>query len=184
MDQLLQCTHLKNGKTCKFKGRSDNYRRHVNEVHLKKLRACEYCGKKMTQTALSRHKKATCSLKNDQTSETNIASNEIIGRNLSQPPSTSTISTDIVEEKEYSIEAKIKLLTLNDGTKTLVPLNIDLIIDDFIVTFTASCSGKLEKNVECITADVICETDHGNSVLKNDILLTPVDSPIEDGKLI
>lgn len=186
---VFQCTYFKNGKPCKFAGRKDNLKRHVTEVHLKQLRTCEVCGEKMTKSGLNRHLQyqhgisvETSPLPSDQCCELNNIPSENIDGNQSP--------TSIVEQIEYTIEAKIKLLTLKDGTKTIVPFKANVIIDNLIVDITASCSGKLqterssEHAVEADLSGINQQVDVESAVLKNDVLLTPVDSPVENGKLI
>lgn len=53
-DRIYKCHY----KGCTFNGkRSDLLKVHINEVHEKKLKTCINCGKNMTSSSLSRHKR-------------------------------------------------------------------------------------------------------------------------------
>lgn len=70
--------------------RSDNFKRHIQEKHLKKLKVCVICNATLTASALSRHKKFHCS------KEKAVVQSDQIPIGMTTPPSEpSTPSPDL-----------------------------------------------------------------------------------------
>lgn len=115
--QLSEWFDFKEGvykcKVCTIKvfenNRPDNCQRHVNEKHLKKLKECE-CGRKMTASSLSRHRKKHCTKRNKGIAQAPPTFPET-------PPESPTDRANGIHE--YLVNIKVKFETKPDGTKTV-----------------------------------------------------------------
>lgn len=81
MDEIESLCIKVNGKfackKCKHcTNRYDNLKRHIEEKHLKIKVTCE-CGKTMTKSALSRHKRSTCN-RMKQSDESHVIEEHIV----------------------------------------------------------------------------------------------------------
>lgn len=95
---------LQNGacKFCKKVMRTDNLKRHIVETHEGKLKKCE-CGKSMCSTSIYRHKMNSCPLRQaikNEDSSVPICSND----------------SEIVEEQEFQIKTKVRVVKYQDGS--------------------------------------------------------------------
>lgn len=103
MDEIASLYTKKNGKfacnTCNIEmNRYDNIKRHIEEKHLKIKVTCE-CGKTMTKSAMSRHKRSTCSVHCKQ---------------------SDTIPTAIVSVEDYIVDSfKVQLIKSSDGSVSI-----------------------------------------------------------------
>lgn len=92
-------------------------KRHIDEHHLKILRACE-CGKMMTQSALIRHKKESCEMninRIDEKTETKQGKKRA-HHEVDQPESVSDMSTqEVVNVESFQIVTNVQLLTMKNG---------------------------------------------------------------------
>lgn len=116
--------------------RIDNCTRHVNEKHLKQKKQCHDCGKKMTSSALSRHKKKHCLKRNNLS---------IVPAHVDETlPETPPESPTLLDVKEYSVNIKVKFQTAADGT-TIISYD-DISIGGLIFSLIPkSVEGKLIK---------------------------------------
>lgn len=107
-DEVFKCT------LCSYKdSRRDNFNRHKREKHLKILSQCNLCGKKMTATSISRHRKKAC-------------------MNGVRPIVASTSSFDtndstyVVNSVEHQIQTVVKVDTLSNGRTVISSEEIQL----------------------------------------------------------
>lgn len=99
MDRIASlCTKVNENfacKKCKYQSkRYDNLKRHIEEKHLKIKVYCK-CGKMMTKSALSRHRRMNCSIPSKQ-SELTAAS--------------------VVSIEKYTVSLNIEVSKLSDGS--------------------------------------------------------------------
>lgn len=98
-----------------------------------------------------------------------------LANTLSQPQYASPIG--IVAVEEIMFEAKLQLLTLEDGTKTVVPFEENVNIDELLIKVTAVQAGTVESNT------YPPQEQDFDQLIGNDVMLTPADSPV-DGKML
>lgn len=150
-DKFEKFVYKCNYEFCSFKtNRPDGFKLHVDETHKKILKSCENCGKAMTSSSLSRHKRnKTCIQKDitvttDQICEMPIA---LINENVN----AQQVQNDgILEVKEVKIETTFSLVTHTNGNVTLVHDGIDF--GDFkLYLTTQNPNGKSVLNFFKIT---------------------------------
>ena len=117
---------------CAFKAkRSDQLKVHIDEVHEKKLKICKNCGKAMTSSSLSRHKRNNiCANKNDP----------------------SLHAAHIVDEQKVkvSIETEVNVQFHSDGTVTVGHEGVNIGNLTLYLTTTKPCEFFFLKMVEDI----------------------------------
>lgn len=90
--------------SCSFKSkRSDGLKVHINETHKKILKQCAKCGKTMTSSSLSRHKRNNCKPREN-------VSNDVI---------------EVMSVDEFKIEANVSVLTHSDGHISIIQPKIE-----------------------------------------------------------
>lgn len=108
---------MKKCPICKKVMRFDNLKRHIDETHEKKLKKCE-CGKYMCSTSIKRHKENSCRLRNANNKNEDFVpecnSNDY--DNVCNDDSNACNDGEIVEEQEFKIETKLRLVKYRDGS--------------------------------------------------------------------
>lgn len=94
-------------KYCEKVMRTDNLKVHIEETHEKKLKKCDLCGESMRSTSIFRHKQFTC-----------LALQNSIKNIDGLVPACSNVSNDseVVEEQEFQINTKVRLVKYRDGS--------------------------------------------------------------------
>lgn len=133
----FDCNWIEDGIKCLYKtDRIDNLDRHIREVHKKLKEICD-CGKSVNRSNIDRHKRSkSCRLRNQRQTKSKK-------KQMNVPPvcpqTEAVVDTPpIVNEKEYRIETIVKVLTLSDGSKMIIPSTSQIQIEECIVTLTVS----------------------------------------------
>lgn len=110
MDEITNLYTKVNGKyacnKCNHQSnRYDNLKRHIAEMHLNKKVKCEECGKELTKSALSRHKRLACKnvRKSKSSNQPDITTNSTM-----QPDS-------VVSVEQRTIAMNLEIVKLLNG---------------------------------------------------------------------
>lgn len=110
---------------CNYKSkRFDNLKRHIDERHLNKKVKCLKCGKELTKSALSRHKRLACKKSQSKASKQSEA---MTNNSQSQPDS-------IVSIEQRTIPLNVEITKLLDG-KVIIKSD-DIEIDGLVFQLT------------------------------------------------
>lgn len=113
--------------------RKDNFTRHFNETHLKILPACNSCGKEMTSSSLSRHKKI-CPPQTSKKDKLNTIENNHIES-----------AANVVSSSYHKIETCVRIDTYSDGRKVIVSDEIKLNDVSVVIVQKSLVDGKYMK---------------------------------------
>lgn len=142
-----------------------NVTRHIKSVHLKEKVACQECGRLVAIPSLKRHSEESCPMVNECSNNPSAQENETPQSTVYNRP------LPIIDVKECTIETKLQILTLEDGTKTLAPFHANFNVENLIVSLSATCIGSIPSATEI--------PQPPEPLIWNDIVLTPVDSPAQ-----
>lgn len=162
--EIFKCDRIIDGEQCPYvTPRPENFKRHIKEHHLKIRRLCNKCGKEMTQSSLSRHKKTDCLSTKPKSNARKPKSNARKPKSNAPTIASPTIPepAEIKYINEYNMQTTIQIATLADGSKMVIPSRVKIEIENCAISMDISS----DANSPAVPLTL------------NDPFLTPVGSP-------